>query len=144
ATRINPGLRARAARLPSRGGNAYLVEIREARMRGLKTAWSMTKQTFSEWSDDKGGRLGAALSYYTVFSLAPLLLVVVSIAGLVFGEEAARGELFGQLASLMGADAAKAVEGVLTSVNKPGKGIAATTLGVGLLLVGATTVFGEL
>ena len=58
-------------------------------MRGLKTAWSMTRQTFSEWSDDKGGRLGAALSYYTIFSLAPLLLVVISIAGLVFGRAAA-------------------------------------------------------
>jgi len=60
-------------------------------MRVLKTAWSMAKQTFSEWSNDKGGRLGAALSYYTVFSLAPLLLIVISIAGLVFGRQAAEG-----------------------------------------------------
>ena len=53
-------------------------------MRGLGTAWSMTKQTFTEWSNDKGGRLGAALSYYTVFSLAPLILVLLAIVGLIF------------------------------------------------------------
>jgi hypothetical protein len=88
--------------------------------------------------------MGAALSYYTVFSLAPLLLMVISIAGLVFGEEAARGEIFGQVAGLMGADAAKAIEGLLASVNKPAEGVAATLLGVVLLLIGATTVFGEL
>jgi membrane protein len=62
----------------------------------------------------------------------------------VFGEDAARGEIFGQLRQLMGADAAKAIEDLLTSVNKPAEGIASTVLGVGLLLVGATTVFGEL
>ena len=88
--------------------------------------------------------MGAALSYYTVFSLAPLLLIVVSVAGLVFGEEAARGEIFGQLQRLMGADAAKAIQDLLASVNKPAKGVAATVVGVVLLLIGATTVFGEL
>jgi len=88
--------------------------------------------------------MGAALSYYTVFSLAPLLLIVVSIAGLVFGEDAARGEIFGQLAGLLGVDAAKAVEGVLTSLNKPAQGITGTVVGVGVLLIGATSVFAEL
>ena len=88
--------------------------------------------------------MGAALAYYTVFSLGPLLLIVISIAGLVFGQEAARGEIVGQLAGLMGADAAKAIEDLLASVNKPAQGIASAALGVGLLLVGATTVFGEL
>jgi len=76
-------------------------------MRGLKTAWSMTRQTFTEWSNDKGGRLGAALSYYTVFSLAPLLLLVISIAGLAFGREAAEGRMFGTLAGLVGADTSR-------------------------------------
>jgi membrane protein len=114
------------------------------RPRSLADWWTLVKTAASAWIDDYAPSMGAALSYYTVFSLAPLLLIVISIAGLVFGEEAARGELFGQLAGLMGADAAKAVEGVLTSVNKPGQGLAATLLGVGLLVVGATTVFGEL
>jgi membrane protein len=88
--------------------------------------------------------MGAALSYYTVFSLGPLLLIVISIAGLVFGDEAARGEIFGQLDDLMGADAARGVQGMLESVNEPSKGIVASVIGVALLLVGATTVFGEL
>ena len=66
-------------------------------MGALKTAWVMTKQTFVEWSNDKGGRLGAALSYYTVFSLAPLLLLVISIAGLAFGRQAAEGRIFEEL-----------------------------------------------
>ena len=79
-----------------------------------------------------------------MFSIAPLLLIVISIAGLVFGEEAARGEIVSQLQGLMGADAAKAIEGLLESVNKPGKGIVATLIGVVVLLIGATTVFGEL
>jgi membrane protein len=88
--------------------------------------------------------MGAALSYYTVFSMAPLLLIVIAIAGLVFGADAARGEIFGQLRGLMGADAAKAVEGILVSVSKPSEGITATVIGFAVLLVGATSVFGEL
>jgi membrane protein len=88
--------------------------------------------------------MGAALAYYTAFSLAPLLLIVIAIAGLVFGAEAARGEIFGQLTSLMGRDAAAAVEGMLISVSKPSEGIVATLVGAVFLLIGATSVFGEL
>jgi membrane protein len=106
--------------------------------------WQLVKGAVSAWVDDYAPSMGAALSYYTVFSLAPLLLMVISIAGLVFGEEAARGEIFGQVAGLMGADAAKAIEGLLVSVNKPAEGALATTASVVLLLIGATTVFGEL
>ena len=89
--------------------------------------------------------MGAALSYYTVFSLAPLLLIVISVAGLVFGDEAVRGELFDQLQGLMGADAAKAVQDMLASVNKPTQGRHRHRWSASLVLViGATTVFGEL
>ena len=106
--------------------------------------WELVKKAGSAWVDDYAPSMGAALSYYTVFSLAPLLLLVVAIAGLVFGDEAVRGELFGQLNGLMGEDAAKAIEGLLVSVSEPKKGILATVVGIGLLLLGATTVFGEL
>ena len=106
--------------------------------------WMLVKDTTAAWIDDYAPSMGAALSYYTVFSLAPMLLIVISVAGLVFGAEAARGEIFGQLRGLMGADAAKAVEDLLTSVSEPKEGIAATVIGIGLLLVGATSVFGEL
>jgi membrane protein len=106
--------------------------------------WGLVKTAISSWVDDYAPSMGAALSYYTVFSLAPLLLIVISVAGLVFGEDAVRGELFNQLQGLMGGDAAKAIQDLLASVNKPGKGVAGTIVGVALLLFGATTVFGEL
>ncbi|MEO6362967.1 MAG: YihY/virulence factor BrkB family protein [Caldimonas sp.] len=106
--------------------------------------WQLVKDAGAAWIADYAPSMGAALSYYTVFSLAPLLLIVVSVAGLVFGEEAVRGELFGQLQSMMGADAAKAVEGLLVSVSKPAQGITGTIVGIAVLLFGATTVFGEL
>ncbi len=110
----------------------------------LKGWWALTRQAAKEWIADYAPSMGAALSYYTIFSLAPLLLIVISIAGLIFGADAAHGEIFGQLRSMMGDDAAKAVEGLLASVSKPSKGIAATVIGLAVLLVGATTVFGEL
>ncbi|RYZ63605.1 MAG: YihY/virulence factor BrkB family protein, partial [Proteobacteria bacterium] len=105
---------------------------------------SLISKSVSAWVDDYAPSMGAALSYYTVFSLAPTLVIVIAVAGLVFGEDAARGALFGQLASLMGADAAKTIEDILAAASKPSEGIAATALGVGVLLLGATTVFGEL
>ena len=86
----------------------------------------------------------AALAYYTMFSIAPLLLIVISIAGLVFGEDAARGEIFGQLQELLGAPGAMAVQGLLQSVRQPTESVPATIFGVAVLLVGATSVFGEL
>ena len=106
--------------------------------------WTLVKRAFAAWLDDYAPSMGAALSYYTLFSLAPTLLIVISVAGLIFGAEAARGEIFGQLRGLMGVDAAKAIEDVLTSVNKPTEGITGTVIGLVLLLIGATTVFGEL
>jgi membrane protein len=88
--------------------------------------------------------MGAALSYYTLFSIAPLLLVVIGLAGLVFGPEAARGEIFAQLRGLMGDVGAQAVERLLQSANRPGQGAVAAAAGVAILLLGATSVFNEL
>jgi membrane protein len=115
-----------------------------AEKHSLKTWWTLARSAVSSWLDDYAPSMGAALSYYTVFSLAPLLLIVVSVAGLVFGEDAVRGELFGQLQGLMGHDAAQAVQGMLAGVSKPSHGIVGTIVGVAVLLFGATTVFGEL
>jgi len=111
---------------------------------GLRAWWALVKQAANAWIDDYAPSMGAALSYYSMFSLAPLLLIVISIAGLVFGEEAARGEVFGQIRGLLGPESSQAVESVLASLNKPREGIASTVLGLGVLLVGATSVFGEL
>ncbi len=110
----------------------------------MNKVWVMLRQMFEAWSDDYVPSMGAALAFYTLFSLAPLLLIVIAIAGLVFGQDAARGEIEAQLRSLMGEGSALAVQEMLTSVRKPAEGITATIIGVCLLLIGATTVFGEL
>ena len=106
--------------------------------------WRLTRQVVEAWLDDYGPSMGAALAYYTMFSLAPLLLIVIAVAGLAFGEQAARGEIAAQLAELMGDAGANAVQALLTSVRHPTEGAAATAMGGLLLLLGATTVFGEL
>jgi membrane protein len=110
----------------------------------LKNIWILIKAATSSWVDDYAQSMGAALAYYTMFSIAPLLLIVISIAGLVFGVEAARGEIFSQLQALMGQQGADAVQGLLESVSKPAESITAMLVGAILLLIGATTVFGEL
>ncbi|MEY4562066.1 MAG: hypothetical protein RLZZ618_1343 [Pseudomonadota bacterium] len=110
----------------------------------LATLWQLVRQTVSSWSDDYAPSMGAALAYYTMFSIAPLLLIVVSVAGMVFGQDAARGEVFNQLERLMGTQGAAAVEGLLLSVSKPSESAIAALIGMVVLLVGATTVFAEL
>ena len=106
--------------------------------------WALLKKVVISWLDDYAPSMGAALAYYTLFSLAPLLLIVISVAGLVFGQDAARGEIELQLRGLMGEQGASAVQSLLASVDKPTEGVTATVVGVVLLLIGATTVFGEL
>ncbi|HEY3634518.1 MAG TPA: YihY/virulence factor BrkB family protein [Caldimonas sp.] len=105
---------------------------------------AMGRQSIAAWVDDYAPSMGAALAYYTLFSIAPLLLIVVSIAGLVFGPDAARGEIFGELRELIGDQGADAAQGLLQSVNKPAQGIAGTVVGIAALLLGAASVFGEL
>lgn len=96
------------------------------------------------WSDDRAPSMGAALAYYTLFSIAPLLLIVIAVAGAVFGEDAARGAIFEPLAGLLGRDGAAAVEGLLGSVRRHGQDVIGSLIGGVLLLVGATSVFAEL
>jgi membrane protein len=111
----------------------------------FKTIIRLLKDTAQEWNEDNVPLLAAALAYYTVFSLAPLLLIAIAIAGAVFGEDAARGEIFAQLRGLLGAQAAAAVTSLIESANKPnsGGGIA-TIISVIILLFGASGVFGQL
>ncbi|HVE49395.1 MAG TPA: YihY/virulence factor BrkB family protein [Casimicrobiaceae bacterium] len=106
--------------------------------------WSVIKAAVSGWVDDYAQSMGAALAYYTMFSIAPLLLIVISIAGVVFGDEASRGEIFIQLEGMLGAPGALAVQGLLESVREPSESVTATVFGVALLLIGATSVFVEL
>ena len=110
----------------------------------IKQILNLIKATFTAWIDDNAPSMGAALAYYTVFSIAPLLLIVISIAGLIFGVDVARGEIFAQLQGLMGTTGALVVQGLLESVSKPAESVTAAIVGVILLLIGATTVFAEL
>ncbi|MEA2571883.1 MAG: rane protein [Acidobacteriota bacterium] len=102
------------------------------------------KQTLSEFSADKVPRLGAALAYYTIFSIAPLLLIAISVAGLVFGREAVQGQLFIQLRGVLGPTAAEAVQEMVKNASKPASGVVATVVGVVTLILGASGVFGQL
>lgn len=110
----------------------------------LSTVYTLAKETVSDWLEDKAARLAAALAFYTLLSLAPLLVLAVSIAGLVFGEEAARGEISGQLGALIGPQAAEAIESIVNHAKTPVSGVIGTVVGVGILLFGASGVFGEL
>ncbi len=105
---------------------------------------AISRAAFDAWVDDRAPSMGAALAYYTLFSIAPLLLIVISVAGIWFGDEAARGEIFGQLQGLVGSEGAAAIQGLLESVNRPAGGVIGTVTGIVLMLVGATTVFAEL
>src|SRR3954469_9026583 len=96
------------------------------------------------WMDDHAQSMGAALSYYTVFSLAPLLLIAISVAGLAFGREAAQGAVVDQLQGLIGQQGARAIQDLLRNVSRPSEGVIATVTGVVVLVIGATSVFAEL
>lgn len=114
------------------------------RMLTPRQAFDLGRAAVAAWIDDRASSMGAALAYYTLFSVAPLLLIVIAVAGLLFGPEAARGEIFYQLRGLVGENGAAAIQAMLEAVNKPAGGIAATVIGLVLMIVGATTVFAEL
>ena len=130
--------------MASDAGFAAKTAMQQASRWSARQWWSMLKAALSAWLDDYAASMGAALSYYTVFSLAPLLVIVISLAGLIFGADAASGAIFAQIDGLMGAEAAKGIQDLLSSVSKPSTGILGTVVGVVVLLIGATTVFGEL
>ena len=110
----------------------------------IKSLWALTKESVSQWSDDYASSMGAALAYYTIFSIAPLLVIAIAVAGFFFGADAARGEIFGQLRGLVGDRGAGAIEAAVASASQTGHGTFAAIAGIVTLLFGATTVFGEL
>jgi membrane protein len=110
----------------------------------LKDSWWLLKETGKEWSKDKVPRLGAALSYYTALSLAPLLVIALAVAGLVFDKGAARDQLRHQVQDLIGSQGWDLIRVMLDSAGKPTEGGLAAILGVVMLLFGAGGVFGEL
>ncbi len=110
----------------------------------LRQEWSLVTQTINAWIDDYAPSMGAALAYYTTFSIAPLLMIVIAVAGFAFGADAARGQIMTELRGLIGTEGALMIEGMIKSASEPGQNISATIVGVVLLFIGATTVFGEL
>jgi len=106
--------------------------------------WRLLKQTLLDFIDDNALSHGAAIAYYTVFSIAPMLVIVIGIAGLVFGQEAAEGAIYGQLSGLMGDQAAAAVQSAVRSASNHGAGAWATLIGIATLVITASGVFGEM
>ena len=107
-------------------------------------AFDLVRDAFTDWRRDNAGRLGAALSYYTLFSLAPLLIVAIAVAGFFFGREAAQGQIVAQLQGLVGDAGARAVQDMIEHSRHPAAGVLATIIGLGTLFLGATGAFTEL
>src|SRR5437016_8202152 len=109
-------------------------------------SFGLLKQTFSEWLEDKAPQLGAALAYYTVFSLAPLILVLLAIVGLIFQNDTAGAwnKITEQMSYFLDKSAVDVVQNIAQKAAQPGKGLLATIIGIALALFGASGVFGQL
>ena len=105
---------------------------------------SLCERAVYSWLDDHAATMGAAIAYYTVFSLAPMLVIVIGVAGCAFGREAAEGALFGELTELIGPESAQAVQALLRGASSTRSGLVATAIGTGTLIIAATAVFGQL
>ena len=108
------------------------------------TFWNLLRTTAREWSEDKVPRLGAALAFYSVLSIAPLLLIAIAVAATLYGEEAASGKLVDQIQGMVGKQGAEAIQEMLKNAHKPGSGIIASLVGFATLLFAASGVFGQL
>ncbi|HEY3129613.1 MAG TPA: YihY/virulence factor BrkB family protein [Acidobacteriota bacterium] len=113
-------------------------------MLDYKGIHGLIKETIYGWIGDRAPRTGAALAFYTVFSLAPILIISIAIAGAVFGEKAARGEIVEQVRGLIGKEGAQAVQSMIEDAHRPGSGLISAIVGMAALLIGATTFFVEL
>lgn len=107
------------------------------------TIW-LFKNAYKEYSEDDTWVLGAALSYYTIFSLAPILIIIIAVAGMIYGKEAVTGQIYDQIKEIVGSTAALQVQAMVKSAYAPGKSTIATIIAIGLLIFGSTTVFYQL
>ena len=106
--------------------------------------WKLLKETLVNFMSDKALSHGAAIAYYTVFAVAPLLVIVIAVAGLFFGEKAAQGAIASQLSDLMGDAGARGIEALIRSASNRGSGLAASGVGFGTLILAASSVFIEM
>ena len=112
--------------------------------RAIPAIIALVRTAITDWIEDRATSRGAAIAYYTTFSLAPLLLLVIAIAGLVWGHEATQGAVVAELGALTGPAGASAVEAMIESAADRGSGVIGTIVSIGLLIIGATSVFAEL
>ena len=105
---------------------------------------SLVKEAALGWNADGAASMGAAIAYYTIFSIAPLLIIIMAIAGFFFGTDAVQGQIYGQAQTFLGNEGATALQGLVKSANQPTTGLFATGISIGLMLVGASGVFAEL
>lgn len=110
----------------------------------LKDVFGLLKDTVTSFMEDKAPRLGAALAYYSVFSMAPLLIIVIAVVGVVFGDEAARGQVVGAIQGLVGQQGAEAIQTMILNARRPSSSLIATLIGIGTLVFGAAGLFGQL
>ncbi|SJZ98590.1 YihY/virulence factor BrkB family protein [Sediminibacterium ginsengisoli] len=110
----------------------------------FKNIWEVLKNAIDGFSDDKVTKLSGSLAYYTVFSMGPLLIVIISLCALFLGREAVEGRIYAQLAEFVGSDTAAQLQQIIRNASVSGKGKTAAIIGGATLLIGATTVFGEI
>ncbi|RYE57736.1 MAG: YihY/virulence factor BrkB family protein [Sphingobacteriales bacterium] len=110
----------------------------------IKKFWNVLKKAAASFIDDNGMKLSASLSYYTIFSLCPILIIIMSLAGVVFGKDAVQGRIYDQISGLVGSDAAIQVQEIIINIEKSQHGTLGAIVGAVLLIFGATGVFTEI
>src|SRR5262245_36330254 len=120
------------------------IETRQIPANKLKAGWELLKLTFADWTNDNAFELSAALAFYTIFSIAPVLLIAVGVASFFLAPDTATEQVVGEMGKMIGAQGANAVRQVIDSSRGFGKGFWAVSVGVVTLITGATAVFGEL
>lgn len=113
-------------------------------MNPLKKFFGILRTAFDEFLQDNGFKFSASLSYYTVFSLAPLLIIVISLSGLFLGRAAVEGKIYGQLKGLIGSEASMQIQNIITNIQQSQHSLAGAIIGFAILLLGATGVFSEI
>lgn len=110
----------------------------------MKTAYRLLRDTVTGWSEDEAPQMAAAMAFYTIFSLGPVLVIAISIAGFFFSDESVRGRVIAQFSDLLGPEGAKQIDTVIKNATVPSQGVVATAISLAMFLVAATAAFGHL
>jgi membrane protein len=112
--------------------------------RDVNALWMLIRDAAYAWTEDRAPRRGAALAYYMAFSMAPILIVVIAIAGLFFGSAAAKGDIFAEMNTILGATSARVIQAMIASAGRPGRGTLPAVIGVITAVIGSTSALAEL